>query len=508
MHQQTYIHYFLLIALAFCLLIGFNSCDPTSRIGNNNTGKLDPVTGKTTNTNTNTNKDSTQPVASIDTIKWCDTINQSSTTRLVLCFEKVDGQPLKTDTVDVIKVNPNALFDPSKQDTFAKIDSVIRLKKAYKVAIFLPFMTNEFTPAPNKEVPSKSLRALEFYEGVRLALDTLEKQGLNLFVDVYDTKKSVATVQQILNKPELKEVDLIIGPISSKTSFEVAQFAKQAKIPMVSPFNPRTDITEQNPYYIQLNPSFEPHSKVIVDYVFNKFESRHPKKYVVLGMQTDTGRINMIQKAYAELKNDITAKIPQFITKDNTFSIESIKKYLSKDAENIIIIPSYRDESFIYNALREINSLIDKLEKKYSYKLTVIGMSRWKYYERVNFEYYSNLNMLLTSEVHIDNSRAKHFQTEYKQTYGISPREFGYIGYDVMLYFGQMLNKYSKSFPVFLGNEKRQMCHTKFQFEPIYLNKGALDGSTTPELQNVIMRYQNAHINLLDFEEYELKKIN
>lgn len=508
MQKQTYVAHFFLFSLAFLLLIGFNSCGPSGHLGNgSNNSTLDPITGKTSNTNT-TKKDSTQPITTIDTIRWCDTIQQSSTQKLVLCFEKIDGKPIKTDTVDIININPNSVFDPSKQDTLVKVDSVIRLKKSYKVAILMPFMANEFTPAPNREVPSKSLRALEFYEGVRLALDTLEKQGINLFVDIYDTKKSVATVQQILNKPELKEVDLIIGPVSSKIAQQVANFAKESKIPMISPFNPRADITEQNPYYIQINPSFEPHSKTIVDYVFNKFESRHPKKYLVLGMRRDTGRINMIQQAYVELKNDITAKIPQFITKDNTFSIESIKKYLSKDSENIIIIPSYHDESFIYNALREINSLIDKLEKKNSYKLTVVGMSRWKYYERINFEYYANLNMLLTSEVHVNNGRAKHFQTEYKQTYGISPREFGYIGYDVMLYFGEMLKKYSKTFPLFLGNEKRQMCHTWFQFEPVYLNKGALDGSSPSTLQNVIMRYQNAHINLLDFDEYELKKIN
>ncbi|MCP4441209.1 MAG: amino acid ABC transporter substrate-binding protein [Aureispira sp.] len=490
--------------------MGFNSCDPTSRIGNNNnnTGTLDPITGRTSNNNTNNTRDSIQPVATVDTIKWCDTIEQSATKKMVLCFTKIDGQAIQTDTVDIIEINPNSVFDPSTQDTLVKVDTTIKLKKAYNVAILMPFMASGFVPAPTKEIPGKSLRALEFYEGVRLALDTLEKQGINLFVNIYDTKKSTATVQEILRKQELQEADLIIGPVSSKVSKEVAKFAKENKIPMVSPFNSRGNIADKNPYYIQLNPSFEPHSKVIVDYVFNKFESRHPKKYLVLGMKQDTGRMKLIQDAYADLKNDINAKIPQHITKDNTLSIESIKKHLSKDSENIIIIPSYKDESFIYNALREINSLIDKLEMKKSYKLTVIGMSRWRYYERVNFEYYSNLNMLLTSEVHINTSRSKHFKTEYKQTYGISPREFGYIGYDVMLYFGQMLKKYSKAFPSFIWKEKRQMCHTHFQFEPVYLNQGALDGSNPSNMQNVIMRYQNAHINLLDFEEYELKKIN
>ena len=135
-------------------------------------------------------------------------------------------------------------------------------------------------------------------------------------------------------------------------------------------------------------------------------------------------------------------------------------------------------------------------------------MSRWRYYERINFEYYSNLNMLLTSEIAIDQGQAKRFRTEYKQIYGISPREFGYIGYDVMVYFGQMLKKYSKAFPAYLGKETRTMFHTNFQFEPVYLNKGLLDGAGNAPLQSIIERYQNNYINLLDFEEYELRKIN
>jgi hypothetical protein len=51
-----------------------------------------------------------------------------------------------------------------------------------------------------------------------------------------------------------------------------------------------------------------------------------------------------------------------------------------------------------------MSSLYDKLESKNSYRFLVVGTSMWNYFERVNFEYYNNLNLHIVDDIYIDKS--------------------------------------------------------------------------------------------------------
>lgn len=481
--------------------------------------KLDPVITKnskdTSRTGTYTPITKTDPpvvTTTSDTSYFCDTIQQSPTRRMVVCFEKIGNRFIKADTVAIFDLNAPTIVQPTDLDT------TIRTKMAYKVVILLPFMSSQFVPAAGREIPIQSIKAIEFYEGVLMALDTLKAEGVSLFVDVFDTQRDTNVVKRLLRSRALLDADLILGPLTSNNLSLVAEFGKANKKTVVSPLNDRPDITTNNPYFIQVNPSFDIHARHMVQWMDRVERSLNfrpqvtNRNYLILALKRDSARVAAIQQEYAILKNQFGAKLPTLIRGGATIDINDIKPYLKSNQLNVILMPTFQDESFVYNSLRELQKLIDKVERNKSYDLAVIGMDRWRYYNRVNFEYYEDLNLHLTSEYHSSMTETTQaFRESYKVLYGIGSREFSLKGFDTMLYFGRMLQRYGVGFQAHLWKAPAVYRHTTFQMRPRYRpSQPIMDGKAgVPNEQVPLLDcYENTYLNVLQFEDYDLKKLN
>jgi len=505
------------LCLLFCLTLLFGTaCDTTSTTTNNDLNQVTTSNSNKNNSTTdkdNTDKDNNEVVTDnkppkTDTIQWCDTLKRGEKQLVVVCFEKIGNGPIKADTVDIIQVIQDN--SPIAQ----VLDSTINKKAAYKVAIIMPFMSKNFSPQPKREIPPYSMKAIEFYEGAMIALDSLKAEGVKLYVDVFDSMRDTNTVKSILAKPELQAADLIIGPIRTSNLRLVADFANAQQTPLVSPFNSRPDITSNNPYYLQVNPSFKVHSRTMIQQMFHiktdKGVPEMPKNFLVLGKQTDSAQVAQLQEAYATHMNDYDTLLPQFLNSSATIKINFIKPFLTPEKFNIILLPS-KDEGFVYNSMRELQSLLYKegSERKWHH-VAIVGLDRWKYFSRIDYEYYESLNLHLPSEFYVDKDKDvnRKFRQGYKTNYGIAPREFGYIGFDVMLYFGKMLHQYGTNFSAHLWKEKYQGRHTQFVMQPVFEKSEPLDGSEEATKPPMIRGFENQYLNFLKFEEYTLQKVN
>lgn len=505
---------------ALLLMIGLSlgSChlfQKTPKNDNNKVKTLEPITAK--NSQSDSTKNTYVPITKVeqpdvtplpDTLRWCDTLQQSVDVRLVVCFERIGNGSIKADTVAVLDDNPNPFIQP------ANLDTTIRTKIAYRVVIMLPFMSKQFVPAANREIPGQSIKAIEFYEGVMMALDTLKKEGVSLFVDVYDTQRDTNTVKRLLQTRALQEADLILGPLTSNNLALVANFAKTYQKIVVSPLNSRSDITTNNPYYLQINPSFEVHSKYIINQLdkikpFNPYRNRSQEpeaaNYLILALESDSTRVQQLQAEYAIYKNNFDAKLPSLLRKKVAISVDDLKPLLKKDRLNVVVMPTYQEEAFIYNSLRELQTLVDKVEPHKGYDIAIVGMDRWRYYSRINFEYYEFLNLHFTSEYFApNNAHVNAFRRDYKSLYGIGSREFALKGFDIMLFSGRMLEKYGTAFQAHLWKEKLKYRHTTFDIQPVYEPVQVLDQPFNSNQPPIIRHYENQYLNVLEFEDYDL----
>jgi hypothetical protein len=447
--------------------------------------------------------DTVRPDTSIkskDSLSWIDNIVETLLRKYVIKYTKQVDKPILSDTLKMIDLSKENI-DTIKAEQTRKI----RNKSTYNVAVVLPFMTSAYG---GKEIPAHSVRAVEFYEGVEIAFDSLRKEGVNLKVSVFDSKKDSAGIADVIEKMNGTEWDLIIGPAHTEVLIQLAVYAKEIEVPLVSPFNTNPEICEDNHYFIQVNPSYEVVSKHIVA-LMTKAKATNPwikrYKYLIIGTSEDSLKMEQIQKVYSSFENSDAEILPKLITNEGIHA-GTIMKYLDRGALNIIVIANDKNEQFIYSCLREISTMYDKTDKSKGYQLLVVGEPSWKYLERINFEYYDNLRLHIPDNYFIDKEADKNkiFEEEFRKRYGIAPREFAYIGFDVMLYFGRLLKKYGTAFPDYFEQEIRTGRSTKFNFVPVIKNNKAMDAENISDSKR-IERFENNYLNIIKFEEFEFK---
>ena len=126
-------------------------------------------------------------------------------------------------------------------------------------------------------------------------------------------------------------------------------------------------------------------------------------------------------------------------------------------------------------------------------------MPRWKNYSKVDFEYYESLNLHLSSDgfVDINSPESKNFKTQYFYKFGELPTDDAYYGYDMMLYFGRMIDKYGTQFQKNIDGEPFEGLHTRFEFLPV----GAAN------IENPDDQYQsNQHVTIIKFKDFYFQK--
>lgn len=437
------------------------------------------------------------PIAKVDTFKWCDTLPEKNGERAVVCYEKVGTVTTKRDTINRIKVANVPAKDTSKPIKIAGFTPEI--KSSYNVVIALPFMTGV---SRTGEAEAKSLRAMDFYEGVQLAFDSLKREGVNLNISVFDTQDSDSMMQTLIVKDEMLKADVVMGGVSTAEVRALSNFAKAYQKTFISPINPRDASGEDNPFFVQVNPTFGTHARHIFKYL-DTMSIRKPKNIILVAPQDDSAAVRMFQAEYALYKNDVNAKVQEYLAVDNKFSGDALKGKTQSGALNIVVVPTVK-ENFVYSLARSLGSTDGTVRDNY----IVFGLSQWKYFEMVEAKHFESLRIHLTTECFADMTDPKivRYKEAYMANYGLPPRDFGFTGFDVMLYVGRMLKKHGTGFRDKLATEPYKGRHTTFRFAPVQRVRNVMDGGKIKS-ETVINRYENNFINIIKYEQYTFKKI-
>ena len=114
-----------------------------------------------------------------------------------------------------------------------------------RIALLLPINLNKSFS------DNKQNRYIEFYEGFLLAVDSIRSLGASIDIHVYDTETE--SIDNIIQKPELKKCNLIIGPVNNDEIEKMSRFSTENEICMVNPFSFDAKATEKNPFIFQYN---------------------------------------------------------------------------------------------------------------------------------------------------------------------------------------------------------------------------------------------------------------
>ncbi len=341
-----------------------------------------------------------------------------------------------------------------------------------------------FSIREEKIIYPRSANFMHFYEGVLLAVDSLQRAGMNVKLQVYDTNQDQQVIDSLILLDEFRNLDLIIGPVFPHLQKTVAGFAGKNRIPMVSPLSSGGDLEKNNPYYFKVNPNKDLLIRNTARYLAEEF---FDKNLIVLQMgeykhlpEADLVKLSrekFFSTGFNTEANDVLFREYDF-QKEGFWGLPRI---LSKNRENVFIIPS-QTEAQISVAISNLNSVAEE------YPVTLVGMSNYQRYRSIQPEYYHHVKLHLLSPYFAEycSPQTNDFIYRFRNEFKAEPNQFSFQGYDVGLYFMSALYKYGKDFADCLSSHHVNLTQGDFKFEKQsrfggYMNQGLYVVSYNPD---------------------------
>ena len=332
-----------------------------------------------------------------------------------------------------------------------------------------------------EQFPQDVKSSVEFYEGLKLAMDSLKKEGIKGNIQIYDTNLDSTGFAKLMKKPELKNLNLIISTLHGKRLESILHFAKENNIFVVAPAMQSNTILMGNNFVSKVTPSFATQADMLGSYVAEKFTGQN----IILfnsANPKDKPYINTFRKSV----NEGLARSKSDSAKEATLT--TLKNFISKTKPNIVVIPS-TNQSFVTEAVNKL--FLDKQENKDS--IIAIGMSNWLEYESLDFGYLNSLHAIISAFQFVDynSSATKKFIQHYRDEYKTEPNENVYSGFDVCYFYMNGLSKFGTGLQKKLPELKKKGLQTEFNFIQSDLGSG----------------YENKGVGIMQYDNYAFKRM-
>jgi len=305
-------------------------------------------------------------------------------------------------------------------------------------------------PFENSNDPSKLSRSenkfAHFYAGALIALEDLEAREIPLNVHVYDTYRNRDQVRKILNKPEVRNSDVIVGPYDTDILKSTAAWGIRNEVPVVSPWRSSSSIAEENLYYYQVRPLIEQYFEAILNVATSKHS--YDDVYIInKEAKDDDSKVRAFQKMYELINKGMEVKPLQRydIVADSISNSDYLMfDTLFAERPNVaLIVPNYssREARYVYSLVRKINAEVQDRN------VTVYGMPTLFNSDRLDLEFFKGLKLVTVDFKHIDvdNPEVRSFTSSYFNKYGHLPTDDSFHGYDTMISLANSSLKASRS---------------------------------------------------------------
>ena len=345
----------------------------------------------------------------------------------------------------------------TNEEIFSRFEDSKKEIKTIKAAVLLPFMAG--TSANMEE----QIRMVEYYEGFLMAVDSLKKEGVSVDLYTYDTKGREATLNNILARKEMKNMDIIFGPARSQDIDALATFADKNNIRLVIPFAPKVDQVFKNPHIYQVN---TPQSYLYSE-VYEHFNRKFSGCNVIFlnASNGDREKDEFIKGMKTRLKeNGISYR--DFTITDNFYDITTVMDTL----KNNIFIPTSGKSTALVKILPQLTQI---RRERPDYSMNLFGYPEWQTYTNDYLASFYEIDTYFYSSFYTNNlfPAAVNFTQAYRRWYSkdmanIYPK-YGMLGYDTGYFFLKGLSKYGNKMEENLSSIHVTPIQTGFKFERV-----------------------------------------
>jgi LysM repeat protein len=323
----------------------------------------------------------------------------------------------------------------------------------------------------------RSIRFLEFYEGVLMAIDSLRNRGMSVELFVYDTEQDPSRVREIAMQEPLDEMDLIIGPVYSMNLEILLEALDDEDIPVISPFVQRADMLAGIPNLFEVVPDHQ----VELEYLA-KAVSREYGKNIVLIHPGDSLELDEVELfkwmlldslgQYGSLQNIILKEVVFYEERPRHDTINEIKHAFLEAEPNIVVVLSEK-ETFVSEVLAKLNTLSQDFELK------IYGFPEWLHFRNIQLDYFHGMDVYLCSPYFLDYNQpqVKAFLRKYRSKFQTEPvpYSFAWNGFDITYYFITAIAVLDDRFYDCVQDFNMDLLISEFKFEKMSFRSGAMN---------------------------------
>lgn len=399
--------------------------------------------------------------------------------------------------IPVKKVNYEVLekdiLTIQKDSSVQHINSGVK-KEKYKVALLLPFMFAKNDLEMNKtlkfgqerEMYSVTKIAFEFYQGFKLAADSLAQAGLNVELFVFDTGRDTAKIGQLIRSKEFDDIDLVVGPLYRNTIKHAVDQCTSRGIKIVLPFKADPSVLHDNKNVFKAVSSNMTLMDGTVDYIVKN----HAHHNVIILKPYSDGDKALYERAKARFNEKI-----KLVNSYNSSIVElslgssggrDLNGYMKKDTANVVIVPS-NDIKFVSGAMNRLNKVMNLNPYAKNLRIVVFGFEDWNKYDDIEVLHRNRLNQHYASYRFVDynKDRGLDFVKAFRSETGTDPTVYSTQGFDIGMYFLSALHFYGTSFENSFDSYSMRLVQNDFKFLQIAPTSGFENTSVT------IVRYEN-----------------
>lgn len=362
--------------------------------------------------------------------------------------------PYPTTIANTGNAKPQTI--PTNNELFSENKKEAERISTIKAAVILPFL-------PDAASRSESARMVEYYEGFLMAVDSLKRSGTSIDLYTYNSGANVNSLNDILSKNEMKNMDIIFGPLQQQQIKPLADFAKKNDIRLVIPFTSKDNTVFRNPAIYQIN---TPQSYLYSE-VYDHFVRQFPNANVIFieANSKTKDKADFIKGLKDELRN---RSIPM-ATLDEDASVEALKSALKTGRENIFI-PTSGSNLVLIKCLPQLTLLV---RENPEFSIHMFGYPEWQTYTKDHLESFFELDTYFYSSFYTNDlfPAAKNFTRNYRRWYGKDMDErypkYGMLGFDTGYFFLKGLARYGSELENNLQRMDFAPIQTGFKFQRV-----------------------------------------
>jgi ABC-type branched-subunit amino acid transport system substrate-binding protein len=363
-------------------------------------------------------------------------------------------------------------------------------KEQYRVALLLPFAIDANDSLMARDPERKSYHettdaAVQFYGGALLAFDSLAGLGLNAEVLVRDAGTDARTWGPVLKDPALRDMDLYIGPFHRGAIEQLVKVSGNAHI--VCPVPQSNKVLLGNPTVSKVVSGRPDQLQALARHAV----LRHAKDNLIL-VRADIPAEKELQEQMLRAAQEALAlrtdrlRDSVLVARTGKRDVNALVNLLKAGATNVVLVPSEDVEL--------VTALVSKLAGLAKDKdIIVYGLAAWEDMENVPAADMDKLHLHIPASTWIDRDdpRVQAFVRAYRARFNDEPREYAFLGFDVVLHYLTALRTEGRGFADHFGNVHTQPLHMGFRM----VRTGPENG------------YRNESVLILEHKELSLQRV-